>query len=295
MSGAGTTHRVAARGIDTAYLEAGDRDAPPVVLVHDGGFGSDAELSFGPLVEELAQAHWVLAPDLLGHGATEKVYFFDRSAQAQRIEHVGWFCDAVLGKRAVHFVGCSFGGSMVIHAAVATGGPAWTMASGVSISGTAGLYKIEQRHEWLREFEATPEWARALMALLVEDVTKHEAAVQRRYQNTRAAGHWEALSAPRLRGPATPIASPQFDVLAALSRCETPLLFIEATDDPLVQRGWSSALAGAAANGTRRQVPGRHCPHLDHPALVAEVIRSFHGSLVDRPSTIETAAPSDSR
>ncbi len=59
-----------AAGIRTAYLEAGPRDAPPVVLVH--GLGA-TNASFLPTLIELSQNYRVIAPDLPGHGASEAV------------------------------------------------------------------------------------------------------------------------------------------------------------------------------------------------------------------------------
>lgn len=61
---------VLAAGIRTAYLEAGPRDAPPVVLVH--GLGA-TNASFLPTLIELSRDYRVIAPDLPGHGASEAV------------------------------------------------------------------------------------------------------------------------------------------------------------------------------------------------------------------------------
>jgi pimeloyl-ACP methyl ester carboxylesterase/putative sterol carrier protein len=60
---------VRARGIGTAFLEAGPRDAPPVVLLHGLG-GTNASML--PLMWELSTDHRVLAPDLPGFGGSAK-------------------------------------------------------------------------------------------------------------------------------------------------------------------------------------------------------------------------------
>ena len=54
-------------GVHTAYLEAGEPDAPPVLLLHGLGATSASLL---PLITALGRDHRVIAPDLPGHGAT---------------------------------------------------------------------------------------------------------------------------------------------------------------------------------------------------------------------------------
>ena len=54
-------------GIRTSYLEAGPRDAPPVLMLH--GLGA-TNASLLPCFADLAKDHWVIAPDLPGFGNT---------------------------------------------------------------------------------------------------------------------------------------------------------------------------------------------------------------------------------
>jgi pimeloyl-ACP methyl ester carboxylesterase len=54
-------------GVRTAYLEAGPRDAPPVLLLH--GLGA-TNASMLPLLVDLARDHRVIAPDFPGFGAS---------------------------------------------------------------------------------------------------------------------------------------------------------------------------------------------------------------------------------
>jgi pimeloyl-ACP methyl ester carboxylesterase len=55
-------------GVRSAYLEAGARDAPPVILLH--GLGA-TNASMLPLLAELSRDHRVLAPDFPGFGASD--------------------------------------------------------------------------------------------------------------------------------------------------------------------------------------------------------------------------------
>ncbi|WP_415378587.1 alpha/beta fold hydrolase [Halosimplex sp. TS25] len=66
------THRTAAvEGHRLHYLQAGDPDAPPLVLVH-GGIIDAAHVSWGAVIEPLAREYRVVAPDLLGYGRSAK-------------------------------------------------------------------------------------------------------------------------------------------------------------------------------------------------------------------------------
>jgi pimeloyl-ACP methyl ester carboxylesterase len=62
-----TADLITAGGIPTAYLDAGPRDAPPVLLLHGLGATSASLL---PLLWDLAADYRVVAPDLPGFGAS---------------------------------------------------------------------------------------------------------------------------------------------------------------------------------------------------------------------------------
>jgi pimeloyl-ACP methyl ester carboxylesterase len=58
-------HETTVMGIRTSYLEAGPRDAPPVLMLH--GLGA-TNASLLPCIADLAKDHRVIAPDLPGFG-----------------------------------------------------------------------------------------------------------------------------------------------------------------------------------------------------------------------------------
>jgi pimeloyl-ACP methyl ester carboxylesterase len=99
-----------ASGIRTAYLEAGPRDAPPVVLIHGLGATNGSML---PTLWDLARDHRVIAPDLPGHGATEAVKDCYDAAFLGR--WLSSFFDAVQVERPV-LVGNSLGGRTALEA-----------------------------------------------------------------------------------------------------------------------------------------------------------------------------------
>lgn len=58
--------RVRPAGVDTAVLEGGD--GPPIMLLH--GQGEFAAVWIR-VIPDLVRTHWVIVPDLPGHGASE--------------------------------------------------------------------------------------------------------------------------------------------------------------------------------------------------------------------------------
>ncbi len=106
-------HRVTAMGIATSYLEAGPRDAPPVVLLH--GLGA-TNASLLPCLADLARDHRVIAPDLPGFGG---------SAAPRAAYTPSWFAawlDAfqkAVGARPAVLLGNSLGGRVALEAGLA--------------------------------------------------------------------------------------------------------------------------------------------------------------------------------
>jgi pimeloyl-ACP methyl ester carboxylesterase len=105
-------HRVVALEVESFYLEAGPKDAPPVVLVH--GLGATSA-SFLPTLWDLARDHHVFAVDLPGFGESGKPVrplhapYFARWLLA--------FMDALRIERA-HLIGNSMGGRVSLEVAL---------------------------------------------------------------------------------------------------------------------------------------------------------------------------------
>lgn len=102
-------HRVKADGVTSFYLEAGERGAPPVVLLH--GLGATCA-SFLPTLWDLSRDHHVIAVDLPGFGESDKPV---RRLHAPY--YASWlvaFLDALAIDRA-HLVGNSMGGRVALE------------------------------------------------------------------------------------------------------------------------------------------------------------------------------------
>lgn len=84
MAAALTLHTLALGAERLAYVAAGDPAAPPLLLVH-GWMGSRADWRL--LLPALAETHFCVAPDLLGHGDSARPAEGDYSipAQARRV------------------------------------------------------------------------------------------------------------------------------------------------------------------------------------------------------------------
>ena len=71
--------------IKTHFLEAGE--GPVLVLLHGGEYGAAAEITWRHNIEYLAKHFYVIAPDMLGWGGTDKIYSFSDPA-GHRIRHI---------------------------------------------------------------------------------------------------------------------------------------------------------------------------------------------------------------
>jgi len=97
-------------GVRTGYLEAGPRDAPPVLLLH--GLGA-TNASMLPLLPALADAYRVIVPDTPGFGSSDA----PRWRYTMR-ELAGWLTEfsAAIGATRPALVGNSLGGRIAIEA-----------------------------------------------------------------------------------------------------------------------------------------------------------------------------------
>lgn len=265
-----------AGGLNTRYLEAGDENAQPVILLHDGGFGGSADTSWAGVIPDLAKAGFrVLAPDMLGYGGTDKVYFFDRSPTEFRALHIGNFCTA-LGINNVHFVGTSFGGTLVLRALTMKTTP-WPFASACSISGTGGPWRVPEAMAKLGEYDGTIEsMDKNLMPIIVDpDYEGFDCGsyLQKRHAQSLIPGHFGALAAARLTAPWENRPAPAKDTFpASLSGCQVPVLLVEPEDDPSCEPNWGAKIQEVIPTARVEKISGRHTPNVDRPQLVVDTL-----------------------
>jgi pimeloyl-ACP methyl ester carboxylesterase len=226
------------------------------------------------VAEGLSDEYHVLAPDLLGWGGTDKVVFFDRSPYAPRIKHVSDFLDAVGAVDDAFFVGASFGGSMTLRALADPSSP-WRASKAATISGTGGPFRLASGIKALGEYEPSIEAAERLTSLVVASVEGLDQHIKQRYENSLIPGHWEAMSAPKLRNPGTERALPPDPFPNSLKTVSTPILYVEGIRDQLLEPGWSAKLCELTPNGSRVEVEYAHEPNIDAPGEIVRILKTF--------------------
>jgi 2-hydroxy-6-oxo-6-(2'-aminophenyl)hexa-2,4-dienoate hydrolase len=127
-----------ASGIRTHYLEAGS--GPPVVLVHGGGSGADAQGNWKGCLPLFARSFRAIAVDMVGFGKTDKPdparYGY---TQKGRNEHLAAFVEALRIQPAA-IVGNSMGGATALGVAMTRP----ELVSKLVLMGSAGLRSPEQ-------------------------------------------------------------------------------------------------------------------------------------------------------
>ncbi len=270
------TLTLCADGLRSRVRITGDAALPTLVLLHDGAYGTDGDLCWGPVMYTLSAHFHVVVPDLLGWGGSDKVAFFDRSPYAPRLHQVASVCRTLcLFDQGIFLAGVSFGAELTVLAAAE---PEWGIRprAVVSISGTGGrLYRVDAALKALGEYEPSPAAARELTQALTAGMPGLDAHAERRYSQSLTRGHWETLSAARLHNPATGHVAPDDTWIDRLDDVSVPVLFVEGREDGLMERGWAQKMAKRVPGGSWREIDGGHEPNLDHPAGVADLLREF--------------------
>lgn len=221
------SHNIDAGGVDTAYLEAGSGE--PVLMLHGSGPGvsgtANWQLNIGPLSERFH----VLAPDIVGFGATARPEDVVYSLRTWT-DHVWAFLDAK-GINRTAIVGNSLGGRIALQMAtdhpdrisrmVLMGSPGVGMTP---TQGLAALRAYEPSHEAMRQllknfFAVNPD-------LITEELVKI------RYEASVADGAYEAYRAmffdPKHKGSELAITAEEVRTIA------TPTLLIHGREDKVV-------------------------------------------------------------
>lgn len=258
-------------GLVTSYLEAGNGE--PLVLLHGGEFGANAEIGWEHNIAALAAHHRVLAPDMLGFGQSAKVIDFT-DGRGMRIRHVARFC-AGLGIDSAHFVGNSMGAIMLLTDATSDC-PVLPIRSIVTICG-GGEIQRNQHMEALYEYDATVAGMRRIVEALFHDPAypADDDYVRRRYESSIAPGAWEAVAAARFRRPgAAP--PPPASSKRAYERISVPTLVVEGARDKLLSLDWAKQVADQIHDGRSAVVEGAgHCPQIEQSSIVNELLVDF--------------------
>lgn len=260
-------------GYGTRYLEAGDPTATTLLLLHDGAWGGSSSVTWGGVIPFLAdQGFHVLAPDMLGFGASDKVVFFDRAPVTPRIAHVKAMLRALVPGDAVHLVGTSFGGSAALRwlAADETG-----LLSVTSLAGTGGPWRTQLSSDGLRDWDGTREDMERLVELLIDRGPEFERSVDERLHWASVPGHYRSVAAVGvpLPAPLASVAAREADAWPdQLAGTTTPLHLIAGTRDPLLETDWPERITIVRPDALITRIDTRHSPNLDEPERMARVL-----------------------
>jgi pimeloyl-ACP methyl ester carboxylesterase len=261
-------------GLKTAYLRAGASDLPPLLLLHDGAWGGSSTVTWGNAIEELAESFYVLAPDLLGFGESDKVTFFDRSSYDFRGPHVRALAREVFGDRPVNVVGNSYGGSLALR--MLTMGETNWIRTAVSIAGTGGPWKSELSSRELPRWDGTRDDLARVTALLVDrEHERFEEWVDARLDSASQLGHFRAVASAAMPMPQVlkqSISDPWPQQLAGVV---TPLMIVAGERDVLLEPDWTDRIKTVVPHARVVKLDARHEPNIDHPDEIIALIRAF--------------------
>lgn len=265
-------HEILVDGLETSFLEAGSGE--PLVLLHGGEFGADAEICWEATIPALALHYRVLAPDLLGFGRTAKVVDFV-DGRMRRLRHLARFVEAVDAIGAP-CVGNSMGGMLALFDA-ASDRPLLTPGKIVTIAG-GGALRMESPHtQALFAYDGTTDAMRHIVAALFHGDAwpDDDSYVERRRALSLAPGAWEAVASARFRRPAA-LQDARAPSAIAYNRIAARTLIVAGAKDKIKPDGWWQELTGQMPDTAVLVVPETgHCPQIESPGIVNDALIRF--------------------
>ena len=226
-----------AGGIQTSYLEAGAGE--PVVMLHGSGPGVSAMANWQHNIGALSQRFRVLAPDIVGFGATTRPDDVVYSLRTWT-DHIWAFLDAH-GIEKTAIIGNSLGGRIALQMATDSPDRITKMvlmgAPGVGMTlseGLAALRAYQPSHDAMRDL------LRNYFAVDPTMITDDLVAI--RYEASIADGAYEAYRAmffdPRHAGSELGITEDEVRAIA------TPALLVHGREDKVVPMRVSVTMLG---------------------------------------------------
>lgn len=263
-------------GLRTSYLRAGS--GPPLLLLHSGEYGANAELSWELSIDYFAERYSVIAPDWLGFGGSSKVVDFE-AGTGRLLTALADVC-AALGLHDVPAVATSMGASLALVDA-SNDQPELPLTALVAICG-GGDIASNGDVDALFDYDGSLPAMRRIVRSLFADPSwsDDEGYVLRRHAESQQPGAWECVSAPRFRSPEAKRVPRRPKPKPAYENIRIPILLVAGELDTLKPAGWACDLA--------RQIPGAdavvvsgagHFPHIERPEPTRRLISDFLSSL----------------
>lgn len=262
-----TESRIDAGDIDTLYHEAGT--GSPVVLLHGSGPGVSAWANWQHTIPALSHEFRVLAPDIVGYGATSRPEHIRYSLQTWT-DHVVAFLDAA-GIEKTAIIGNSLGGRIAL--AIAEQHP--DRVSRMVLMGSPGVgMQVTDGLKALRSYEPSLENMRRLLLdyFAVDPAIITDELVQIRYE--ASAETFEAYRAmffdPKHAGNELGITAEQ------ASRITVPSLLVHGREDKVVPLDVAQQMVRVLPNADLHVFA--HCGHwtqIERAADFNEIVAQF--------------------
>ena len=263
---------VAHDGYRSHYLQAGS--GPAIVLLHGSGPGATGRANWAlTLNSELAQRFTLIAPDIVGYGATEQVPEVGLTHD-NRVQHIASFLRA-LDLGPARLVGNSMGGSIALG--IAARYP--ELVERMVLMGTAGVsFPVSREVDQLYGYTPSEENMRGIFELMAYDRSRiTPELVRARYEASAAPGAAERWAnmfpAPRQRH--IDAAALPFTTLETIT---TPTLLIHGVQDRVVPMAATSLRLVEVLPNADLVVLGRcgHWAQVERSAkFLSEVARFF--------------------
>lgn len=270
------------------YLDEGDPNGVPVLLMHGSAIGITAAANFYLTIPALAEAGYrAIAPDLYGYGWTQA----PDDVEASRTNQVDLMCRLLnaLGLESAYVIGNSLGG--MVSTSMALWHPEKVRGNIVIGTGQAS-WKHGKR------FESNPssrtmstQYSREIVQRSMEHLVNNPAIVaasllEYRIQMAEMPGAWERYQASTKMREITKRDHPFDEELA--SKSPVPTLFIFGREDRVNPP--EDALAGAEAFQHADLVVFGHCGHWtmieradDFNALMLRFLQGYDRHIVNPP------------
>jgi pimeloyl-ACP methyl ester carboxylesterase len=280
-------------GVRSAYLEAGPRDAPPVVLLH--GLGA-TNASMLPLLADLSVDHRVIAPDFPGFGASGAPHWRYRAGDLAR--WLDAFLTVVDAKPAA-LVGNSLGGRVALEIGMTTPSSVTRM---VLLCPSPAFRRLRQFTPLVRLLPPDavvpplPLPHRAVVAGIRTMFSQpdrlaptwYDAAADEHLRVMRSYRHRRAFFAC-LKQIYLEDAYGDHGFWDRLPRMQTPALFIWGDRDRLVPSSFERHVLAAVPDAESVCLPDcGHVPQFEHPQETSRLTRRFldgqflEGQFIDR-------------
>ncbi|MGE0801942.1 MAG: alpha/beta fold hydrolase [Lautropia sp.] len=275
-------------GIRTRIVEAGSPKARggAIVLLHGIGLSADCWLrNFEPL----AQDHFVVAPDLIGHGHTDHTGFGETPPQIALAAHVVALC-RVLQLSQCTVVGSSLGGLVAALAYFA----ASDIVRGLVFVGSGSIFNSPETHRNTMQAslqnalpafrEPTLASCRRRLQNIVRDPDSIPDALIWSQATSNALSDRALAFEEVVTGSAATADTPGALVSTRLRLVEVPVLLIAGRQD--IRTAWQQQVDGVASFSDAELVLYEECGHLpfiEHPSRFNPDVLRFINQKVQRP------------